>query len=183
MVSRGSINFKHANCDYNKCVGCDESLGHLPTCLYLDENDGEYEDYDDIKVEAIQSDEDTLPTIPEEIFDGHEFDLQHHVVEHDQLNSYHHVSAAADDSSEVTNDDNIPAIITDVVNDGWEHYKQHWKQHNTNCHDYYCRSHGRSYQNVNRYFPTTRCSVCGNYGYGCLDCTLAEAVYQKEKEF
>jgi len=51
------------------------------------------------------------------------------------------------------------------------------------CHDYYCPSHGSSHQNGNRYFPTTRCSVCGTYGHGCLDCTLAEAVYWKEKEF
>jgi len=51
------------------------------------------------------------------------------------------------------------------------------------CHDYYCRSHGSSHQNGNRYFPTTRCLFCGTYGQGGLDCTLAEAVYQKEKEF
>jgi len=161
-VSRGCINFKHTDCDYNKCAGRDESLGHHPSCPYLDDgNDRDYEDYDDIKEEEMQSDEDTLSTIPEEIFDG----------------------ATADDTSSVTNDGNIPAIITDVVNDAWEHYKQHRKQHNTDCHDYHCRSHGSSHQNGNRYFPTTRCSVCGTDGHGCLDCTLAVAVYQKEKEF
>jgi len=131
----------------------------------------------------MQSDEDTLPTIPEEIFDGYEFDPHPHVVEHDQLYAYHHISAPADDTSSVTNNDNIPAIIMDVVNDAWEHYKQHRKQDNTDCHDYYCHSHGSSHQNGNCYFPTTRCSVYGTYGQGCLDCTLAEAVYQKEKEF
>jgi len=131
----------------------------------------------------MQSDEDTLSTIPEEIFDGYEFNPHPHAVEHDQLKGYHQISAPADDTSSVTNDDNIPAIITDVVNEAWEHYKQHRKQHNTDCHDYYCRSHGSSHQNGNRYFPTTRCSVCGTYGHVCLDCTLAEAVYQKEKEF
>jgi len=131
----------------------------------------------------MQSDEDTLSTIPEEIFAGFDFDPDLHVVEHDQLNGYHNISAPADDTSSVTNDDNIPAIITDVVNDAWENYKQHRKQHNTDCHDYYRRSHGSSHQNGNRYFPTTRCSVCRTYRYGCLDCTLAEAGYQKEKEF
>jgi len=109
----------------------------------------------------MQSDEDTLSTIPKEIFDG----------------------APANDTCSVTNDDNIPAIITDVVNDAWEHYKQHRKQHNTACHDYYCHSHSSTHQNRNRYFSTTSCSVCGTCGHGCLDCTLAEAVYQKEKEF
>jgi len=184
IVSRACINFKHTDCDYNKCAERDERLGHHPSCPYLDdENDGDYEDYDDIKEEEMQSDEDTLSTIPEEIFDGYEFDPHPHVVEHDQLNGYHHISAPADDTSSVTNDDNIPAIVTDVVNNAWEHYKQYRKQHNTDCHDYYCRSHGSSHQNGNRYFPTTRCSVCGTYGHGCLDCTLAEAVYQKEKEF
>jgi len=131
----------------------------------------------------MQSDEDTLSTIPEGIFDGYELDPHPHIVEHDQLNGYDHISATADDTSSVTNDDNIPAIITDVVNDAWEHYKQHRKQHNTVCHDFYCHSHGSSHQNGNRYFPTTRCPVCGTYGHGCSDCTLAEAVYQKEKEF
>jgi len=71
MVSCGSINFKHTDCDYNKCAGRDESLRHHPSCPYPDdENDGDYEDYDDIKEEEMQSDEDTLSTIPEEIFDG-----------------------------------------------------------------------------------------------------------------
>jgi len=51
------------------------------------------------------------------------------------------------------------------------------------CHDYYCRSHGSSHQNGNCNFPITGCSVCGTYRLGCFDCALAEAVYQKEKEF
>jgi len=118
MVSRGYINFKDTDCDYNKCAGRDETRGHHPSCPYLDdENDGDYEDYDDIKEEEMQSDEDTLSTIPEEIFDGYEFDPHSHVVEHNQLNSFHHISAPADGTSSVTNDDNIPAIITDVFND------------------------------------------------------------------
>jgi len=117
MVSRSCINFKHTDCDYNKCAGRDESLGHHPSCPYLhDENDGDYEDYDDIKEEEMQSDEDTLSTIPEEIFAGHKFDPHSHIVEHDQLNGYHHISAPADDNSG-TNNNNIPAIITGVVND------------------------------------------------------------------
>jgi len=118
MVSRGCINFKRTNCDYNKCAGRDESLGHHPSCPYLDiGNDGDYEDYNDIKEEEMQSDEDILSTIPKEIFDGYEFDPHPHVVEHDQLNGYHHISAPADDTSSVTNDENIPAIITDVLKD------------------------------------------------------------------
>jgi len=184
MVSRSCINFKHMDCDYNKCAGRDVSFSHHPSCPYLDdENDGDYEDYNEIKEEEMQSDEDTLSTILKEIFDGYEFDPHSHVVAHDQLNGYHHISAPADDTSSVTNDDNIPAIMQDVVNDVWEHYKQHRKQHNTDCHDCYYRSHGSSHQNGNHYFPTTRCSIWGTYGHGCLDCTLAEAVYQKEKEF
>jgi len=131
----------------------------------------------------MHSDEDTLSTIPEEIFDRYEFDPHPHVVEHNKLNGYHHISAPADDTSSVTNNDNIPAIVTDGVKEAWEHYKQHRKQHNTECHDYYCRSHGRSHQNGNPYFPTPRCSVCGTYRYRCLDFTLVQAVYQKEMEF
>jgi len=87
MVSRGCISFKHTDYDYNKCAGLDESLGHHPSCHYPDnENDGGYEDYDDIKEEEMQSDVDTLSTILEETFDGYEFDPHPHVVEHDQLN-------------------------------------------------------------------------------------------------
>jgi len=184
MVSRGCINFKHTDCDYNKCAGRDESLGHHPSSPYLDdENDGDYEHYDDMKEEEMHSDEDTFSTIPEEIFDRYEFDPQRYVVEHDQLNGYHHISAPADDTSSVTNNNNIPTIITDVVNDAWEYYNQYRRQHNTDCHDYYYRSHSSWHQNGNHYFPTTRCSVCGTYGQGCLNTTLAEAVYQKEKEF
>jgi len=42
MVSRSCINFKYMDCNYNKCVGRDESLGHHPSCTYLkDENDGD----------------------------------------------------------------------------------------------------------------------------------------------
>jgi len=128
MVSRGCIKFKHTDCDYNKCAGRDERFGHHPSCSYLDdENDGYYEDYDNIKEEEMQSDEDTLSTIPEGIFDGYKYDPHSHVVEHDQLNGYHHISTPADDTSSVTNENNIPAIIIDVVNDACEHYKQHRK--------------------------------------------------------
>jgi len=184
MVSRGCINFKHTDCDYNECAARDKSLGHHSSCPYLDdENDRDYEDYNDIKEEEMQSDANTLFTIPEEIFDGCEFDPHSYVVEHDQLNGYHHVSTPTDGTSSVHNDDNIPAIITDVVNDAWDHYKQHRKQYNTDGNGYYCRPHCNSHQNGNRYFPTTRCSICGTYGHGRLDCTVAEAVYQKEKEF
>jgi len=67
----------------------------------------------------MQSDEDILSTIPEEIFDRYEFDPHPHVVAHGQFNLYHHISTPADDTSIVTNDDNIPAIIIDDVNDAW----------------------------------------------------------------
>jgi len=84
MVSRACINFNHMDCDYKKCPGCDKSLGHHPSCPYLhDNNDRDYEDYDDIKQEEMQSDEDTLPTIPEEIFERYMFDPHPHVLEHD----------------------------------------------------------------------------------------------------
>jgi len=64
MVSRSCINFKHTNCDYNKCAARHESLVHHPSCPYLvNENDGDYEDYDDIKEEEMQTHEDTLSTI------------------------------------------------------------------------------------------------------------------------
>jgi len=57
MVSSGCINFKHTDCNYNKCAGRDESLGHYPSCPYFDdENDGDYEDYDEIKEEEMQAD-------------------------------------------------------------------------------------------------------------------------------
>jgi len=89
----------------------------------------------------MQSDEDTLSTIPKEIFDRYEFDPHPHIVEHDQLNGYIHINAPADDTSSVTNDNNILTIITDIVNDAWEHCKQHRKEHNTDGHDYYCHSY------------------------------------------
>jgi len=55
MVSHGCINFKHTDCDYNKCAGLDESLGHHPSCPYIDDkNYGDYEDYDDIKEQEMQ---------------------------------------------------------------------------------------------------------------------------------
>jgi len=65
----------------------------------------------------MQSDEDTLSILPEEIFDGYECDPHSQVVEQDQLNGCHHTSAPAGDTYSVINDHNIPAIITDVVND------------------------------------------------------------------
>ena len=70
MVSSGCIHFKHTDCNYNKCAGRDKSLGHHPSCPYLDnQNDGDYKDYDVIKEEEMQLDEDTVSTIPEESFD------------------------------------------------------------------------------------------------------------------
>jgi len=65
----------------------------------------------------MHSDEDTHSTIPEEIFDTYEFDPHPQVVEHDKLNVCHHISAPADDTTLVTNDENIPALISDVAND------------------------------------------------------------------
>jgi len=82
----------------------------------------------------MESDEDTLSTIHEEVFDGYEFNPHPQVVEYDQLNGYHHISGPADDTFSVTNDEEIPAIFTDVVNHAWQYYKQHRKQHNTDCH-------------------------------------------------
>jgi len=126
MVSHGCINFKYTDCNCNKCAGHDESFGHHPSCPYLNnENEGDYKDYDDIKEEEMQFDEDTLSTIHEEIIDGHEFDPHSHIVKQDQLNGYHHISDPTDDTSSVPVDDNIPAIITDIVNDAWEYYKQY----------------------------------------------------------
>jgi len=109
----------------------------------------------------MQSDEDTLFTIPKEILEG----------------------ALADDISSITNDDNILCIITDVINIACKDYTQHWKPHNTDYHNYYCRSYGSSHQYQNHSFHTFRSSVCGTYGQGCLSCTLVAEVYQKEKEF
>jgi len=96
MVSRGCHNFHHMECDYNECTGHDKSLDHHPSGPYFaDENDGDYEPYNDIKEEEMQSVEDTLSTILEEILDN----------------------ALTDYTSSITKDDNIPAIITEVFND------------------------------------------------------------------
>ena len=83
----------------------------------------------------MQSDEDSLCSIPEEIFTGCEFNPHHHIFKHDQLNGYHHISTTAHDSSSVTDNDNIPAIITNIVNDAWIWYKQHRKEYNTDFHN------------------------------------------------
>jgi len=126
MVSRSCINFNHTDCNYNKCAGRDESRSQHPCCPYLDdENDRDYEEYDDIKKEEMQSDEATLSTIPEEIFEEYELDPHPHVVEHDQLKGYHPISAPADNTSSITKDNNIAGIIIDFVNDTWEYDKQH----------------------------------------------------------
>jgi hypothetical protein len=130
MVSRSCINFKNADCDFNRCAGREESLGHYLLCPYLDdENDGDQEDeteeYDNIKEEEMTSDEDTLSTIPEESFEGYEPQNYPHNIEQDQLNEYHHISIPTVYPSSSTNDDNIPSIITDIVNNAWEYYKQH----------------------------------------------------------
>jgi hypothetical protein len=122
MVSLDSINFKHTNCDFVKCAGREESLGHHLSYLYLDEgNDGDHgdetEDYDNIKKEEMSSDDDTLSTISEEIFEGYDPENYPHNIEQDQLNRYHYISIPADDPSLITNDDNIPSIISDIVND------------------------------------------------------------------
>jgi len=95
----------------------------------------------------MQSDEGTLSPISEETFDRYEFNPHTHVVVQDHLNRYHHISTPADDSSSITNNYNIPAIIIDVINDAWELYKQHPKQYNTDCYDYYYCSYGSSHQN------------------------------------
>lgn len=44
MVSRGYINLKYTDWDYNKCIGPEESFGHYPFCPSLNnQNDGDYE--------------------------------------------------------------------------------------------------------------------------------------------
>jgi len=37
IVSNTCINFKLTDCDFNKCAGCDKSLGHHPSCSCLDD--------------------------------------------------------------------------------------------------------------------------------------------------
>jgi len=103
--------------NYNKFVSRNKSLSYHLSCPSLaHENDREYEDFDNIKTEEIQSFEDTLPTIPKETSAGYEFNPHPNIVEQDQLNSYYHISTSADNTSSITNDDNIPAIIShDVI--------------------------------------------------------------------
>jgi hypothetical protein len=74
MPSRGAINFHHVDCDFNKCRGRSETVGHHHSCPYLDEEDMELtseDDYEVIKKEDKQesSEEDSLSPIPEELFE------------------------------------------------------------------------------------------------------------------
>jgi len=39
MVSRGAINFKHVDCDYNNCRGREISLRYHSSCPFMDEDD------------------------------------------------------------------------------------------------------------------------------------------------
>ena len=52
-------------------------------------------------------------------------------------------------------------------------FQQHRCQHWTDCHDYYCNSHGSSYQMRGRYIglEDTMCSVCGHKGHEYLSCS------------
>lgn len=72
-----------------------------------------------MKEEAMQSDENIHPTVPKEILNGYEFDPHPYLVETDQLNGYYDIGAPTDNTSYVSNEGNIPAIITDIVNDVW----------------------------------------------------------------
>jgi len=65
----------------------------------------------------MQLEEDTLSMIQEEIFDRYEFGPHSHVVEHDYLKAYYHLSIPVDNTNPVTNDDKLSAIIPNVVND------------------------------------------------------------------
>ena len=49
-------------------------------------------------------------------------------------------------------------------------FQQHRRQHWTDCHDYYCKLHGRSHQMRGRYIglDDTICSICEHKGHGCL---------------
>jgi len=63
----------------------------------------------------MQSDEDTLFTISKEIFDSYEFDSQFHVVKQYQVSRYHYIRILIDNAFAITNRDNVPTIITDII--------------------------------------------------------------------
>ena len=65
------------------------------------------------------------------------------------------------------------------------YFQQHRRQHWTDCHNYYCKSHGSHHQMRGRYIglDETICSICGHKGYGYVSCSWIGPVLQKEKKF
>lgn len=66
----------------------------------------------------------------------------------------------------------------------WEHYRQHRRQHWTDCTDYYCKSHNSSHETRNRYLPEqfAICSICGDWGHGRITCQLEEAIRALDRD-
>ena len=63
-----------------------------------------------------------------------------------------------------------------------EYYKQHRRDHWTNCNTEYCKTHYSSHFNGNRYQNPnfTTCSVCGTWGHHRMTRDLAVVMWEKE---
>ena len=64
-------------------------------------------------------------------------------------------------------------------------FQQYCCQHWTDCHYYYCKSHGSSHHMRARYsgFDDTICSLCGHKQHRYMSYSWIRPVLQKQKEF
>jgi len=162
MDSCGSINFKHVDCDYNKCRGREISLGHHSSCPFMDEDDqqdeGEATDgYEMVPLEPDSSTE-SLSNIDPYILEGYvptHFDPP--AVSNPSLNK-------AEETIEAANP-NYPVEIQNTAKYDQKHCNLHW----TASFDNNCFTQNKYYTRT-RTIHNTTCSICGSKDHKCLRC-------------
>ena len=159
-----ACDFSHTDCEYDLCRSYGTTAGHYHTCPYHDEDDGQQfvsypgdTEFQEIILPTEPQEPDSAPLTPIDsaIFEGY-----------------------------------TPLTVEPIGVEGYkediarmyEHYKQHKRNHWTNCNDEYCKTHYSSHHDRNRYLNPdfTTYSVCEICGHRRMTCDIARLMLQKE---
>ena len=137
--------FSHTHCEYNMCRSREKGAGHHHTYPCQDEDDWQQcVSY----LEDIDFQEITPPTKQEELDSASLTPIDSAIFEVYTPLPVEQIGVEA-------YKENIVRMYVD--------YKQHKRDHRTNCNDKDCKTHYRRHRNCNRYLNSnfTTCSVCG----------------------
>jgi len=162
MVSRGASNFRHVDCDYNKCHGREISLGHHSSCLLMDKNDqqdeGEATDGYEIIPPEPDSSTESLRDIDPNIFEVW-------VLTHFDPPVVSNMSLPQAEQTTQEADPNYAIKTQNATKSFQKHRMLHW----AGCFDNHCFMHNKYYTKTHTIHNITW-STCGRKDHEYMRC-------------